>query len=166
MSTKSTTARKEGKFVRYLKAPVKILARARDFYVHSLNGCAGHAAYYGSAVGCPTPYNPASLPRSFSTNSSYNPSQRDEDIRDLVRIASTRGLIGKTEADLLRSGKSKSPAAVNSGGAAEMNRSRTILIGRIDEEKPCEFEGNDVGEVRSLLYQRSKSYAASGRSKW
>ncbi|GFP78883.1 hypothetical protein PHJA_000031800 [Phtheirospermum japonicum] len=159
MSTKSATARKEGKFVRYMKAPVRILARARDFYVHSLNDCAGQVAYYGSAVGCPTPYNPATLPRSFSTNSSCytNHSSRDEDLRELVRIASTRGLVGKTEADLLRSGKSP---------ASAVSRSRTVVIGRIDEDKACDqFEENDVGEIRPLIYHRSKSYGASGRSR-
>ncbi|KAG8373837.1 hypothetical protein BUALT_Bualt11G0066700 [Buddleja alternifolia] len=146
MSTKRV--QKESKFAKYMKVPIRILARARDFYVQSLSGCAAGQVAYGH-MGCPT-----ALPRDFSANSSYSDySNRDEDLRELIRIASTRSLTGKIEAELLRSKK-----ATPLGGG--MPRSRTVTIGRIDEEKPCEFGGDD-DEERVEVYPRSKSYEAS-----
>ncbi|KAK6117401.1 hypothetical protein DH2020_048857 [Rehmannia glutinosa] len=135
--------RKQNKFVKYMKGPFKILARARDFYVHSLTGCDEAHVVYGNAI---TLY-PASLQRSFSANSSYsNCSYRDDDMRELIRIASTRSLTGKPEAELLRS--RNSPPDMGGGGAAAVTRSRTVAIRRIDEDKPYEFGGggDDVAE--------------------
>ncbi|KAI3462672.1 hypothetical protein Pfo_019335 [Paulownia fortunei] len=158
MSTKRD--RKESKFARYMKGPIKILARARDCYVQSLTGCAGHVAYANAIGGCPTPH-PVSLPRSFSASSSYsNYSSRDEDLRELIRIASTRSLTGKAEAELLRTRKSP---PLGGEGVAGVPRSRTVVIGRIDEEKPYEFGGDRVGEGPEV-YPRSRSYAASRSS--
>ncbi|GER28865.1 hypothetical protein STAS_04693 [Striga asiatica] len=112
MSTKRSNNNcggKESKLVRYIKGPIRILARARDFYVNSLTGCADHVAYAGATL------QPAALPRSFSTSSAH-------DTAELIRIASVRT---KSEAELLRMKK----------------RSRSVAIGRIDEDKPCEFDG-------------------------
>ncbi|XP_057806802.1 uncharacterized protein LOC131021568 [Salvia miltiorrhiza] len=145
MSTKK--ARTESKFMRYIKGPVKILARARDLYVRSMTSCAGHAA-----VGVPNLHF-QSLPRSFSANSSYSDhTSRDDDLRELIRVASTR-----RKAELLRS----SPMAA--GGVPAFPRSRTVTVGRIDEDKPCEFGGDGVG-VRPEVYLRSKTYAPSRSS--
>lgn len=139
MSTKRVS--KESKFVRYMKGPIKILARARDLYVSSLTGCAGHVTH-GNAMGCPTPQF-ASLPRSFSANSSYSDyNSREEDLRELIRIASTRSLTGKAEAELLRSKRSP---PIGAGGVAAVPRSRTVAIGRIDEDKTYEFGGDYAG---------------------
>ncbi|KAK4426429.1 hypothetical protein Salat_1411500 [Sesamum alatum] len=148
MSTKRIS--KESKFARYMKGPVKALARARDLYVRSLSGCADNVHCVDS-MGFPTPHF-ESLPRSFSTNSSYSNTSRDEDLKGLVRFASARSLTGKVEAELHRSGK---PSAVA--------RSRTVVIGRIDEDKPCEFVEDSGGE-RPGVYPRSRSYVASRRS--
>ncbi|KAL0395841.1 UNVERIFIED_CONTAM: hypothetical protein Scaly_0032500 [Sesamum calycinum] len=130
--------RTESRFARYMRGPVKALARARDLYVRSLSGCADHV-HCADSMGFPAPHF-ESLPRSFSTNSSYS---KDEDLKELVRIASTRSLTGKVEAELHRSGK---PSAVA--------RSRTVVIGRIDEEKPCEFgedfDGERPGFIRGV----------------
>ncbi|CAA0841072.1 Unknown protein [Striga hermonthica] len=111
MSTKRSNNRvgKESKLVRYIKGPIRILARARDFYVTSLTGCADQVAYAGAT------FQPAALPRSFSTSSAH-------DTTELIRIASARA---KSEAELLRMKK----------------RSRSVVIGRIDEDAPCEFDG-------------------------
>lgn len=124
---------KEGKFVKFMKGPVKILAGARDLYERSLSGCAGHAAVQ-NAMG-------PSTCGSFSLHSS-----RDEDMKELIRIAST----GKSVAEHL-----PSPSPV--GGAAAVLRSRTVNIGRIDEDKPCEF-GGDLE-----VHLKSRSTAASRR---
>ncbi|XP_042012229.1 uncharacterized protein LOC121760657 [Salvia splendens] len=123
-----------------MKGPAKILARARDFYIRSMTTCAGHAA-----VGVPNLHF-QSLPRSFSANSDY--SSRDDDFRELTRIASTRA---KAKADLLRA-TSSSPTGP--GRVPAVARSRTVSIGRIDEDKPYEFDSHGPT-------LRSKSYAPS-----
>ncbi|KAL7090142.1 hypothetical protein ACP275_12G022200 [Erythranthe tilingii] len=153
MSTKID--RKKSKFARYTKGPIKILTRIRDFYVQSLTGCAGQVSYGGDAFGFPAAHNFSNLPRSLSASSSYsNSGTRDEDLKELVRIASTRSLTGKIEAELLRS-------PVRGGGVTAIRRSRTVTIGRIDEEKPCEFGGVDGGcGARAEVFPRSRSYAA------
>lgn len=148
---------KESKFFRYIKGPAKILARARDFYVRSLTSCAGNVAYGGAAVGAPN-LHLANLPRSFSANSAHSDyTSREEDLRELIRLASIRSLTGKVEAELLRSTRS---SPVGAGGVATVPRSRTVAIGRIDEDKPYEF-GSDVAAVRPEVFPRSKSYAPS-----
>jgi hypothetical protein len=43
-----------------------------------------------------------------------------------------------------------------------MPRSHTVAIGRIDEEKPCDFDEEDV-KVKTNVYPRSRSYAVSKR---
>ncbi|KAH6796799.1 hypothetical protein C2S52_021353 [Perilla frutescens var. hirtella] len=154
------STQRDRKFTRYMKGPAKFLARARDFYVRSLTSCASNAAYGSAATAGPN-LQFTSLPRSFSANSAYSDySSRDEDLRELVRIASTRRLTGKVEAELLRS---RSASPTTAGGEAVVPRSRTVAIGRIDEDKPYEFGGDDGG-VRPEVYPRSRSYAVSRRS--
>ncbi|XP_073146942.1 uncharacterized protein [Henckelia pumila] len=147
MSTK--TVGKGSKIVRYLKAPARILARARDFYVNSMMRCAGHVGQ-SSAIGCSAPQF-STLPRSFSVGSSYSTGS-EEDLRELIRVASTRSLGGKIESELLRA-KRPSPLRVG-GGVAVVPRSHTVAIGRIDEDKPCEFGVHEVDSV-----PRSRTYA-------
>lgn len=69
-----------------------------------------------------------------------------------MRIASTRNLAGKVEAELHRS------SSVGAGGVAAVSCNRTVAIERIDEDKPYEFGVNDVG-VGPKVYPRSRSYA-------
>ncbi|KAK4383701.1 hypothetical protein Sango_2751500 [Sesamum angolense] len=114
--------RTESRFARYMRGPVKALARARDLYVRSLSGCADHV-HCADSMGFPAPHF-ESLPRSFSTNSSYS---KDEDLKELVRIASTRSLTGKVEAELQRSGKPRWHAAARWSLAGSMKRSRVNL---------------------------------------
>lgn len=139
-------------FSRYIKGPGKFLARARDLYVRSLTGCAGNVGY-GSAAGPSLQF--SSMPRSFSANSSNSAyTAREEDLRELIRLASTRSLTAKVEAELRRS----SPM-----GAGGVPRSRTVAIGRIDEEEPYEF-GNDAVAVRTEALPRSRSDAPYARN--
>lgn len=148
MSTK--TVRKGSKIIRYMKAPSRILARARDFYVNSMMRCSGHVGQ-SSAIGCSAPQF-STLPRSFSVNSSYSTTS-EEDLRELIRASSTRSLSGKIESELIRV-KRPSPLRVGGGGVEVVPRSHTVAIGRIDEDKPCEFGISDVDSV-----PRSRSYA-------
>ncbi|KAK1322629.1 hypothetical protein QJS10_CPA02g00093 [Acorus calamus] len=149
--SKSTSS--QNRFIRYMKAPLRALVRARDFYVKSMTGCAGRAQY-GAVVGCPG-MAMSTLPRSFSTNSYGGRSNDDEDFRELMRVASI-----KKVADSLR---------VKSGGAAGgvrvVPRSRSVAIGRIDEDKTYDGE-EDVGAAvaAARMYPRSRSQAVWRRT--
>lgn len=123
-----------------LLAPLRALGRVRDFYVRSITGCAGHM-HYGSGFG----YNSYNLPRSFSVTSD-RVSASDEDLRELIRAASQKH------------------ARANGGLNGLPPRSRSVAVGRIDEDAPFDFNGPgglDVGS--NLLFPRSQSYAAAGR---
>ncbi|XP_030532033.1 uncharacterized protein LOC115742077 [Rhodamnia argentea] len=153
-------ARKEAtKLSKLLKAPMRILVKARDFYVRSLTDCSGHIAY-GGFMGCPTSQI-NTLPRSFSVSSA----KPDEDFRELVRVASLRSLSNRVGSDLTETqhvaGQSPMAATKNKARMA-MPRSFSTGIGRIDEDKPCEF-GEDV-VVKADVYKRSRSYAPAKRT--
>ncbi|KAK9284177.1 hypothetical protein L1049_025181 [Liquidambar formosana] len=143
---------KESKLSRCLKAPIRILTKARDFYIRSMLVCDG------SVMGLPTGQ-VTTLPKSFSVNSSK--SNNDEDLRELVRAASTRSLGKKVELDLLRRQQPVTGKSSPASGPNNVPRSASVGIGRIDEDAPCEF-GEDV-KVKTDVYPRSRSYAVSSR---
>ncbi|OIT08200.1 hypothetical protein A4A49_18529 [Nicotiana attenuata] len=147
----SAKASKESRIKKCIKAPIRVLIKARDFYVHSLMDCSGTIGY-GTVMGCPAVAQISSLPRSFSANSSM--SSKDEDFRELFRIASKRNLVNKVRQKSL---------AKNGVNINVVPRSRSVAIGRIDEDKPCDF-GEDV-KVNTDVFQRSRSYAVSSRRK-
>nr|XP_009763021.1 PREDICTED: uncharacterized protein LOC104214978 [Nicotiana sylvestris]XP_016470354.1 PREDICTED: uncharacterized protein LOC107792630 [Nicotiana tabacum] len=151
----SAKASKESKIKKCIKAPIRVLIKARDFYVHSLMDCSGTIGY-GTVMGCPAVAQISSLPRSFSANSSM--SSKDEDFRELIRIASKRSLVNKVETEILR----QKSLAKNGVNINVVPRSRSVAIGRIDEDKPCDF-GEDVKVTD--VFQRSRSYAISSRTK-
>ncbi|THG18795.1 uncharacterized protein LOC114263275 [Camellia sinensis] len=142
---------KESKLSRVLKSPFRVLTKARDFYIQSMSQCAGNFEYAG-AMGCPTGQI-STLPKSFSVSSTN--SSNSEDLRDLVRIASTRSLNNKVQAELLRRQQS-----MKTGAVKVVPRSHSAGgIGRIDEEEACEFD-QDV-KVNVGAYPRSKSHAVT-----
>ncbi|KAJ4770898.1 hypothetical protein LUZ62_016947 [Rhynchospora pubera] len=126
---------KPSRLSRVLLAPIRALGRVRDFYVRSITGCAGHMNY-GSGFG----YDGYNLPRSFSVTSDHV-SASDEDLRELIRAVSQK--------------------QIKSGGVNGMPpRSRSVAVGRIDEDAPFDFNGADNLDVGSnLLFPRSQSYA-------
>lgn len=142
----------------WYKAPIRLLIKIRDFYVHSITECSGHFEYgIGAAMACPTSQI-TTLPKSFSTNSTKSSSK--EDYSELIRVASTRSVGNRTQLDSLQKQKvTKSPLA----GPDDMPRSRSVGIGRIDEDKPCEFE--EEIKVNTDVYPRSRSYAVTRRSR-
>ncbi|KAK3006365.1 hypothetical protein RJ639_017476 [Escallonia herrerae] len=148
----SAKASKESKISRCFKAPMRVLSKARDFYIRSMSECAGQVGF-GAAMGCPAPHI-SSLPRSFSVGSSS--SSYDQDFRELVRAASTRSLGGKVDLEFRRR---QSPAT----GVNVVPRSQSVAVGRIDEDKPCEF-GEDFKVMTADMYPRSRSYAVSTRN--
>lgn len=146
--------------IRLLKAPIRILAGARDFYVQSLTECSGHVA-----MGCPTGQIIATLPRSFSVSSSSRShvSSHEDDFRELVRAASANSLssIRKHEpSDIYKISDAPPVQRRRRRHPNLMPRSLSSGIGRIDEEEPCEFR--EDAEVRAgLLHMRSRSCAVT-----
>lgn len=138
----NTKGRKESRMKRCMKAPIRVLIKARDCYVHSLMDCSGRVGY-GSAMGLfPVVPQISSLPRNFSTNSSV--SSGDEDFRELKRIAS------KSRLDQTRQSPVKNEVNV-------MSRNSSVAIGRIDEDEPCDFGREDV-KVNTDVFPRSRNY--------
>lgn len=158
MSTKAS--KESSKFTRCIKAPIRILTRARDFYIKSMSDCAANVSTYGSVsvIGCPTPQVPSSLPKSFSVGSSAT-SSNDDDFSELMRVASTRSLGKKIELEAFRQQQSRKQLPM--GGIAVVPRSHTVAIGRIDEDKACEF-GEDI-KLKTDVYPRSRSHAVTNR---
>ncbi|KAK4346684.1 hypothetical protein RND71_033023 [Anisodus tanguticus] len=145
----STKGGKESRIKKCIKAPIRVLIKASDCYVRSLTDCSGRIGY-GSAIGsCPAVTQFSSLPRSFSVNSFA--SSGDEDSRELMRIAARKNLVNKVELEQLKM------LCLGQKSLAKnvMPRSRSVAIGRIDEDKPCDF-GEDV-KVNTDVYRRSRS---------
>ncbi|XP_057952602.1 uncharacterized protein LOC131146795 [Malania oleifera] len=149
MKVRKMGSRKASMLVRCLKAPFKALAKAGDLYIKGMTECAGRLSN-SSAMGCPTGQ-PMDLPRSFSVSSSScrQGGGADEELAELVRAASKRSVVPQLPPDA-------------AGDYEQMRRSCSAAIGRIDEEKPCEFGEDDV-KVKAVAYPRSRSYASHKR---
>ncbi|GAV57719.1 hypothetical protein CFOL_v3_01255 [Cephalotus follicularis] len=140
---------KESILIRFLKAPFRILIKARDFYIQSMTECSGRIGN-DSVVGCPTGH-VNNLPKTFSVSSTKS-SRSDEDLRELMRIASTRpGLSNKIQLDVLQ--KLQPPTT----GVKDVPRSHSVAIGKIDEDKECEF--GEISKLKTDFYPRSRSSA-------
>ncbi|KAL4379258.1 hypothetical protein GQ457_02G015380 [Hibiscus cannabinus] len=129
MSRKVT---KESKLGRYLKATIRVLIKARDLYIESMAEYSERVSF-GTLMGCPTGQ-VNGLSRSYSVGSGSGSTKsinRDDDLRELIRAASTRSSRNKVQ--------------------LEHQGRRSVGIGRIDEDKPCEFED----EVITGVFPRS-----------
>ncbi|XP_068655311.1 uncharacterized protein [Aristolochia californica] len=129
------------KFTRCIKAPIRVLCKARDFYVRSMTNCAGNMNY--------SMY-PSTLPKSFSVASSR--ASDEEDLREVMRMVSQRS-------QRETSGTLSQPSVM---GAQGLPKSFSVGIGRIDEDKPCYFQ-EDFKMNTDILYPRSRSYAVTKR---
>ncbi|KAE8707014.1 ARM repeat superfamily protein isoform 1 [Hibiscus syriacus] len=154
MSKKVT---RESKLSRYLKAPIRVLMKARDLYITSMTEYSERISF-GTVMGCPTGQLNG-LSRSYSVASTKS-RNGDDDLRELIRAASTRSLRNKPPMDL--HGKQpgrRSPTT----GANHMARNHSAGIGRIDEDKPCGFDDKDKIEVKTDVFPRSRSYAVPNK---
>ncbi|KAI9089074.1 hypothetical protein K1719_029353 [Acacia pycnantha] len=131
-----------------MKAPIRLLQKAKHFYIHGITECSGRFPYLDTAMGCPTGQLSAAFPRSFSVASSARSSSA-EDYKDLIKSAASRTYASRVDFEV-PANQPRAPVTVP--------RSRSVVIGRIDEDKPCDF-GDDL-PVRPNIYPRSKSYAA------
>ncbi|KAL5706702.1 hypothetical protein ACHQM5_024835 [Ranunculus cassubicifolius] len=143
--------KQENTFIKVVKAPIRFLGKARDLYVNSLTNCSGRMNYGGA-------FGPANtIPRSYSNTSAR--SNDSEDLRELVRAASQRGLREKLEMEIKQQRQA----------SKKLPRSFTVGIQRIDEDKPFDFPEEDFKPVikkkkADLLFPRSKSAAVSKRT--
>ncbi|GFY85962.1 hypothetical protein Acr_04g0007000 [Actinidia rufa] len=121
--------------------------------------CADRVSY-GTAMGVGSGQ-VSSLPKSFSVGSGR--SSDNEDLRELIRAASTRSFGSRVETDLyLQSQMRLRPTTA--AAAAVVPRSCSVGMGRIDEDGPCDFGEVGMGVRPELVYPRSRSYAVPKRS--
>ncbi|KAG0463560.1 hypothetical protein HPP92_019123 [Vanilla planifolia] len=127
---------------RCVRAPLRALSRARDFYVRSMTDCAGRM-HYGTAA-APLSFPPVgNMSRSSSSNGRLSSS--DEDLIELIRASS----------------KSRLRAAAAAEGSVQ--RSQSVAAVRIDEDAPYESSG-EVKIGGSLIFPRSRSCAVGGNT--
>ncbi|PON86844.1 hypothetical protein TorRG33x02_173700 [Trema orientale] len=155
---------KQSKLKHYMLTPIRVLSRARDFYVKiMMNDCVG-VDCDGGVVG---PSAPAlsRFPKRFSTVNL--PSNDDENLRKLLRMVSSKRNINHVEINknlgsddhMQRQGVivRQGPMSIGYGGGT-MGRSYSVglgKIGRIDEDRPCTFEEDIDLKVGGDLYPRS-----------
>ncbi|RLM92091.1 uncharacterized protein C2845_PM08G13590 [Panicum miliaceum] len=143
MSKKKAEGSKLG---RWLGAPVRALSRACDSYARRMSACAGrmptHAAAYGGRGG----FAPGSMQAAtFSSRSRRAGAGGEEDVNELVRAMSQRQASGRDAGE---------------GVAASVPvRSRSVAVGRIDEDAPCEFGADDAVRVGGPPVRRARSVA-------
>ncbi|KZV48429.1 hypothetical protein F511_17511 [Dorcoceras hygrometricum] len=120
--------RKRSRLIRCMEGPFRILARARDLYFQNTSSGV-HLFSGGGAMSCPSPQI-KSLSRNISltsTISSRSSSSGGHSIRSIPMIRRAK--------------------------AAPVPRSRSVPIGRIDEDKCCHFGVDNEPEV---VYPKSK----------
>lgn len=141
---------KENKCKRCYRGFARFLYKFKDFYVNSMTGLA-----YTIESGCgPTDVAMSTLPKSFSMNSRRS---SDQDLAELMKIASRRGLTKKVEAEF-QSQQRSTQTRVSVDG---MPHRRSVGMGKIDEDKACDFDGSDGFDIIPIKYPRSKSHAVS-----
>ncbi|TVU40855.1 hypothetical protein EJB05_14335, partial [Eragrostis curvula] len=130
------------------RAPRRALCAARDFYVRSLTGCAGHIPG-DAAFGYPT-FGAAPYGGEFSFASSSRRSSSadvDDDLRELIRAASQR--------------RAAEAAAAAAAAAPPVPRSQSVAMARIDEDRPCEF--GDAAAGATFLPRSQSCAVGAGR---
>ncbi|XP_054810793.1 uncharacterized protein LOC129312189 [Prosopis cineraria] len=145
---------KQRKLSWYMKAPIRFLSKARDLYVNGMNRCSPHFNSIDTTFGCPAAH-PLVLPRSFSVGSAASESASD-DYRELVR-ANTVPYRHRAGLDLSPQKQTSPSQAPAKASKMAVPRSRSVGIGRIDEDKPCEFE--DDLKTKPSIHGRSRSHA-------
>ncbi|CAM0954639.1 unnamed protein product [Alopecurus aequalis] len=131
---------------RWLGAPWRALSRACDSYVRKMSACAGGMpSQYAGAAGRGG-YGGGGMQQAatFSSRSTRRgPNGADEDVSDLVRAMS------------LRQHRDVPVATVQA-------RSRSVAVGRIDEDAPFEFGADAASVGIPPLARRSRSAALVG----
>ncbi|CAH8326113.1 unnamed protein product [Eruca vesicaria subsp. sativa] len=141
MSTK-----KETKLRKYMKVPIKMVVKARDLYIQSMNQLSSHDLGGAMSFGVPV-CSVSSLTRSLSASHSQNSRAKEDRVSELVRAASARSTTIDTRhvpSKTLR--KAKSVRSCDDHHRFE----------RIDETSPLINFGSN-----HKMTQRSKSYGVA-----
>ncbi|KAK8933236.1 hypothetical protein KSP39_PZI015183 [Platanthera zijinensis] len=168
--TRTTSSPGGGCMTRFMTSPFRALRRIRDMYVSSLGNCtrSGAASSRGgnnnkiSATAGMVAIMPRARSRTaFGHNSYRSGPDGDDDFRELVRVNSKQ--VDAAAAAKLSAAR---PPAVT---VVPRSQSVAASIGRIDEERPCEFDvdGDDgiklagipTGAGAGPAYSRSRSCA-------
>ncbi|CAO2824951.1 unnamed protein product [Amaranthus hypochondriacus] len=163
----------QSKFMKIITIPIKALAKARDFYVKTMNNYADNACY-GGVSGFSDP-----LPRSFSTNSVR--STDSDDFKELVRAASTSTLgnrINLNSVTPISNSNDNVRVHSNSNGNGLLKRvprSASVGMAKIEEDKPIEFHDDFVGKKGNHnhngkhskfgIFPRSRTVGSTDKSK-
>ncbi|KAI3465246.1 hypothetical protein Pfo_021909 [Paulownia fortunei] len=158
-------ASQQNRFLRIITVPIRALCKARDFYVKSMTDYADRMNY-GNVVAVPGTSQVSVLPKSFSVSSARS-NYSNEDFQELVRAASARGIGDRVELDSYIKQQMKMRSGSGGGPRAMPPRSSSVAMGRIDEDRPCCYFGEDNSNIISskneIKYPRSRSHAVSGR---
>ncbi|CAK7347402.1 unnamed protein product [Dovyalis caffra] len=153
-----TKARNQSNFMRVITIPVRLLCKARDIYVKSMTDCSMRMSYGSPPVALPAgQHHP--LPRTFSVGSSR--SDDTEDYRELVRAASARSFGHRNEIEMYMQQFRQQQSSIIMESKKVLPKSCSVgmgFMGRIDEDKPCDFEASGV-VAKPQLGPRSRSYA-------
>lgn len=148
----------QNRFLRIITIPIRALGKVRDLYVKSMTDYADRVSY-GNVMGGPGTGQAPTLPKSFSVHTTR--SYENGDISELIRASSARNSGSAVDLDSYQQKQMqmKQPSSGSMGSRA-MPRSRTVVMGRIDEDRPCNYFGeNNVNRKVELMYPRSRSHA-------
>ncbi|XVE49351.1 hypothetical protein DITRI_Ditri01bG0076500 [Diplodiscus trichospermus] len=127
-----------------MSKPMRALHKARDFYVKSMEECASKVGY-GGVMGCPAAPQVSRLPKSFSFNYS-KPNNEEKFMNFLEAMSKKISMESNLEEEETRH------AMKDEHFGLKRSFSTSVALARIDEDKPCYFEEDE-------LYGRSRSYA-------
>ncbi|KAM1590885.1 hypothetical protein ACFX15_034256 [Malus domestica] len=164
----STKANKQSMLMYIICAPIKTLTKTRNFYMRSVEDCAGRVGHGGGGVSGYTASQVPHVPRSFSINPSS--SSNDEDVRQLLRTSTSNR---NNSVEKYNKNKSASNSDMHRrpiaqpivrqpkntmNGMGVRGYSVGLTMGRIDEETACSFREDEANE-KIDLYPRRRSYA-------
>lgn len=146
---------KESKLpIRYLKAPINFLIKTKNICIKGMAECSDRIGAYGMVMGCPTVTGQVA-------NSSVS-NRDDHDLRKLIRAASTRSLGNRVQPEIFPNGRING-ANNNNNNNNMARRTRSVGIGRIAEDEPCEFEEDYNVNTDHVFTRRSRSYDVTKR---
>ncbi|KAJ9159380.1 hypothetical protein P3X46_024889 [Hevea brasiliensis] len=134
-------------------APIKILSKARDFYMKSMVDCAGRVGYTTVVFGGPVASQSVQLPKSFSVSSSSQGSKNNEELRQLLQGSGMESL------DMMNS-RQRQQVRIKAMESGDMGRCYSVglgKIGKIDEEKACSFREDEDLCPRSRCHALRRS---------
>ncbi|KAM2593101.1 hypothetical protein TB1_042302 [Malus domestica] len=171
---RKTKVNSQNKFMKIIMVPIRVLSKAKDFYVRSMTDMGGRVAYSG-AVGGLGGNVTQGLPKSFSVSStSSRLSENGDDYSELIRAASARNYGGRIDVNMIMQEQMKRSATTTtmrsgmgpkrvSNNPTVLSKCSSVAMGKIDEDAPADFDEGAAG-VKGDLYPRSKSYAVGRRS--